>query len=139
MPTSRPKKSDQRRGLPLTSVAVARHRGLLKHPRDYLVDSAEADWAEGPVNRDEKGWEAAMFVRGVAQLLKKYAKESGSIRQLGKDAKVNAQTIHNIIAGRTWCDLPTIYRLECELDERLWVNTDLPPEVERGELRRRRI
>ena len=53
--------------------------------------------------------------------------------QLGKDAKVNPQTIHNIIAGRTWCDLPALWKLECELDERLWVNT----EVEQDYYRRR--
>ena len=138
MPTSRPKKFSQRSGLPLPSLAVARHRGLLTHPRDYLVDSADADWPEGSVDRDIPGWEVAMFVRRVAQRLKTYVNESGtSIRQLGKDAKVNPQTIHNILAGRTWCDLPTIWRLECELDERLWINTALPPDVERGELRRR--
>ena len=135
MPTSRPKKFSQRHRLPLPSLAVARHRGLLTHPRDYLVEGAS--WPEGAINRDEPGWEAAMFVRSVAKNLKKHiAAQERSIRKLGKDATVNAQTIHNILAGRTWCDLPTIWRLECELDERLWINTTLQPVVTR-ELRRR--
>ena len=38
---------------------------------------------------------------------------------------VHTQTVVNLLAGRTWGDLPIIYPLEARLGVRLWVNTDL--------------
>ena len=116
---------------------MARHKNLRKQPRDYLGEEGADWWGYSPLIRDE-GSSEARFVRLVARRLKRLIDEDGrSINRLAGDANVSPQTIHNILAGRTWCDLPTIWRLECELDERLWINTALPPDVERGELRRR--
>ena len=51
---------------------------------------------------------------------------SGTAYKLAKEAGVSRQTITNILTGPTWSDLPTIYRLETALQDRLWVNEDIP-------------
>lgn len=57
-------------------------------------------------------------------------KHEMSVRYLAIDADLNPQTVHNILDGKTWPDLPTIHRLEYVLGERLWVNPRLPYGIE---------
>ena len=49
------------------------------------------------------------------------AEEQKSVRErLADAANVTEKTIYNILSGRTWCDVTTIYLLEKELDTQLW-------------------
>ena len=67
----------------------------------------------------------------IARRLRELLKKSETpVRSLALDAALNPQTVHNILDGKTWPDLPTIHRLEVVLGERLWVNPDLPWGVE---------
>ena len=67
------------------------------------------------------------IARRLRELLKK---SEMSVRYLAMDADLNPQTVHNILEGKTWPDLPTVHRLEYALGERLWVNPDLPWGIE---------
>lgn len=126
--------SDSRPDAAATVLRVARHRGLERQPRDYL---ASGTWPTGPLTDDAP--DVARFVRRLAQRLDRYLEEDDrSLRQIAKGAGMPHQTIRNIVAGETWCDLPTIYRLECELEQPLWINMKLPTEAERREERRSR-
>lgn len=70
---------------------------------------------------------AAYFTRAVARRLKAILKDDGwTVYRLAKEAGVSRQTIANILTGATWSDLPTIYRLEVALQQRLWINEDIP-------------
>ena len=40
--------------------------------------------------------------------------------RLADAANVTEKTIFNILSGRTWCEVPTIYQLEKALDTQLW-------------------
>lgn len=112
---------------------MARHRDLKKHPRDYLPPD-RSDWlAPGELVR-EKGVREARFVRIIGRRLDRLiAKDGRPVIQIAKRANLAPQTIHNILEGKTWCDAPTIWRLENALEERLWVNDSL--EVEEADPR----
>ena len=45
---------------------------------------------------------------------------------VSRATNVHTQTVINLLAGRTWGDLPIIYRLEAGLGARLWEHGDLP-------------
>ena len=67
----------------------------------------------------------------IAQRLRSLLEKSEmSVRYLAMDADLNPQTVHNILEGKTWPDLPTVHRLEYALGERLWVNPRLPWGIE---------
>lgn len=114
---------------------MARHKNLRKQPRDYLGEEGADWWGYSPLIRDE-GSSEARFVRLVARRLKRLIDEDGrSINRLAGDANVSPQTIHNILEGKTWCDLPAIWRLEVELQNRLWINDRLPQRAEQADPR----
>ena len=65
------------------------------------------------------------FVRYFAQRLKEALEETGKSRyKVAKDAGIHPSTITNIINGKHWPNLTTIYRLEVALEHRLWYNQD---------------
>ena len=49
-----------------------------------------------------------------------------TITAIAEDANLSTQTVFNLLEGKTWGDLPSIYRLEVALGARLWINYDLP-------------
>ena len=56
---------------------------------------------------------------GIARRLKD-ACENRSRRSVARQAGIDTQTVINILNGDTWCDVPTIYRLEKALQIHLW-------------------
>lgn len=48
-----------------------------------------------------------------------------TVTAVAYDAGVSPQTIHNIIGGRVWPDVKTLFRLEAELDDWLWINGEV--------------
>ena len=55
----------------------------------------------------------------IARRLKN-ACENRSMRSVARDADMDKKTIINILNGTTWCEVPTIYRLEKALQIHLW-------------------
>ena len=48
-------------------------------------------------------------------------------RSIARDAGIDRQTLINILNGDTWCDAPTIYRLEKSFKVHLWSIRHVPP------------
>ena len=64
---------------------------------------------------------------GVGQRMKAHCEANGlSMNAVSRATNVPVQTVINLLTGRTWGDLPIIYRLEAGLQTRLWVRRDLP-------------
>ena len=40
---------------------------------------------------------------------------------------ISRQTVRNILRGETWIDLPTLYRIEQNLNVTLWTRDHWPP------------
>ena len=78
-------------------------------------------WAQTP---DE-----ARFFIEVAKHLHDLCYDDDSettITAIAEEANLSTQTVFNLLQGKTWGDLPSIYRLEVALRARLWVNPDVP-------------
>ena len=97
-------------------------RNLAARPNEYLAD--DGTWPEGPLEDDAP--DEAEFVMEISQRLKNACKDR-SKRSVARDADMDPQTILNIIKGATWCEVPTIYRLEKALQLHLWSRTHVPP------------
>ena len=105
-----------------TVPPVPQRRGLKTSPCDYLA--AGETWPDGPLADDAP--DEARFALQVGQRLKAHCEANGlSMNAVSRATNVHTQTVINLLAGRTWGDLPIIYRLEAGLGVRLWVNTDL--------------
>ena len=101
--------------------------GLEATPRDYLKPGN--DWPDGDleVPGDPKAVVpgVAYFARYLAQRLRDALKETGKTKyRIAKDAGIHRQTVANILNGKSWPNLTTIYRLEVALEHRLWHNED---------------
>ena len=100
-------------------------RGLLSQPWRYLTVYKQDRWPDGALWPNAPA--AAYFSRAVARRLKGILADSDwTAYKLAKEAGISRQTITNILTGATWSDLPTIYRLEVALQQRLWINEDIP-------------
>ena len=102
--------------------------GLETHPRDYLKAGGK-DWPDGdleiPGDPSAEVPGVVHFVRYFAQRLKGALKDTGKSRyKVAKDAGIHPTTVTNIINGKHWPNLSTIYRLEVALEHRLWYNQD---------------
>ena len=99
-------------------------RGLKTNPRDYLT--SDGTWPDGPLADDAPA--EARFALGVGQRLKAHCDTNGlSMNAVSRATNVPVQTVINLVTGKTWGDLPIIYRLEAGLGVRF---------VERRALRR---
>lgn len=109
-----------------TVKAMPKRRDLTAQPYVYLRGSRKKDWPEGTLIKSAP--QAAHFIKAVAQRLKdKLAEDDApSAYALAEAAGISRQAISNILQGTTWSDLPTIYRLEVALQQRLWINEDIP-------------
>lgn len=105
---------------------MPQRRGLASQPYVYLRGSRKKDWPEGTLIKSAP--QAAHFIKAVAQRLKDILadEDAPSAYALAHKAGISRQTITNILQGTTWSDLPTIYRLEVALQQRLWINEDIP-------------
>ena len=114
----------RRSAVPLLCAGMPSRRDLLTCPRDYLLSGGE--WPRGPF-RARAPDELLFFVELSKQLNDLcYDKENPTtITAIAKDANLSVQTVFNVLEGRTWADLPTIYRLEVALNAPLWQNPDI--------------
>ncbi len=100
-------------------------RGLKSRPRDYL--KSRGAWPDGPFWA--KTPDEALFFIEVARRLHELCYDDDrdmTITAIAEEANLSTQTVFNLLEGKTWGDLPSIYRLEVALGARLWVNADIP-------------
>lgn len=104
---------------------VPSRRGLRSRPRDYLSPSGL--WPDGPFDADTP--REALFFIEVAKRLKEFCDEHRTqgvtVTAVAGRANLSTQTVFNLLEGKTWGDLPSIYRLEVALGAVLWHNRDL--------------
>ena len=98
---------------------MAARRDLKATPKDYLVD--ETTWPDGPLKEPKPEVE---FLMEIARRLKEQV-DATSNRAVARAAGIDPQTVINIIKGDTWCEVPTIFRLEKGLQVSLWPNTHI--------------
>ena len=71
----------------------------------------------------------AFFVVGVARRLRDLCDEHSTrgvtVAEVAQRANLSTQTVFNLLQGKTWGDLPSIYRLEVALGAALWHNVDI--------------
>ena len=93
-------------------------RGTLKaHPSDYLAPDAQ--WPDGPLEHDAPP--EAHLARAVARrLTETLTQRELSLRAAADTTGASAHALFNITHGLTWCDLPTLARLERGLRIQLW-------------------
>lgn len=107
-------------------TGVPPRRGLKTNPCAYLA--ADGTWPEGPLADDAP--DEARFALEVGQRLKAHCDANGlSMNAVSRATNVHTQTVINLLAGRTWGDLPIIYRLEAGLGVSLWVNCTLQSQI----------
>ena len=88
-----------------------------KHPVTYVASIGT--FPQGPYRRGTP--QEVYLAAGLARRLKEKMKGE-SIRYIAKKADLSAQTLVNILHGKTWPDLLTIARLENALGGKLWGN-----------------
>ena len=105
--------------------SVPSRRGLRTRPRDYLSPSGR--WPHGPFRTDTPR-EAHFFI-DVAKRLRELCDDNKAndttVTAIAQRANLSVQTVFNLLEGKTWGDLPSIYRLEVALDAALWHNRDI--------------
>ena len=101
-------------------------RTLGPKPKDYLVKGRT--WPQGPLTNNAP--DAARFAMEIARRLK-IACRGSSQRAVAEAADVDLKTVNNIINGRTWAEVPTIFQLEQALQTHLWptyhITDEQPP------------
>ena len=110
--------------VPLLCAGMPSRRDLLTRPRDYLLSIGK--WPHGPFKANPP-YELLFFVELSKRLndLCYDEEHPTTITAIAKDANLSVQTVFNVLEGRTWSDLPTIYRLEVALNAPLWQNPDI--------------
>lgn len=103
---------------------MPRRRGLEHPPIEYLADGEQ--WPDGDLRDDAP--DVAQFIQ---RLVRRLNRECGpeaelSIYEVAKKAKVNPQTVTNLLKGKTWGDVPVIFKLEAVLERRLWSHDHIP-------------
>ena len=92
-------------------------RGLETHPRNYLA--SDGIWPDGPLTEDAP--DEARFVMSVGQRLKAHCEANSlSMNAVARVTNVPVQTVSNLLSGKSWGDVPIIWRLEAGLGADLW-------------------
>ena len=100
---------------------MAKRRRPLKKPHEYLEPGGV--WPDGQFQKDPPEV-LAFYVEIVKRLQEACAtaksEEGKEVAEIASEAGVGVQTVYNILQGESWCELPTIYRLEKALNKPLW-------------------
>lgn len=81
-------------------------------------------WPEGPFEADAPE-ELSFYVEVVSRLRglcddRAAGDDQQTVSDIASAARLSTATVYNILEGRTWGELLTIYRLEKQLGARLW-------------------
>jgi hypothetical protein len=99
---------------------VTQRRNLSGVPKDLLARGGS--WPDNPVVDGEIGAGVASAVAASAAIAKRLerALRGRNIAAIARDANVARSTIYDILAGKTWPDIVTIFKLQDTLGIRLW-------------------
>ena len=116
-----PAAADRGPGVALLCAGMAKRRRRLDQPSKYLGPGGV--WPDGPFQEDPP--EVLAFYVEIAKRLQdaceaEKRKEGKEVAEIASEAGLGVQTVYNILNGESWCELPTIYRLEKALNKPLW-------------------
>jgi hypothetical protein len=97
-------------------AAVPRRRGETRRPVEYLADPT-VDFSTGALIED-----APVEVVAVHALARNLAAalEDRALIQVCAEAGLNRSTVQDLLAGRSFCDVVTVAKLEATLGVGLW-------------------
>lgn len=100
-------------------------RGLRSRPCDYLSPSGV--WPDGPFAADtpREVWFFIGVVQRLREICDKQRVHGVTVTEVAQRANLSTQTVFNLLEGKSWGDLPCIYRLEVALGAALWHNRDI--------------
>ena len=110
-----------RAGTALRCAGMSTRRDKMDRPRDYVLSRGK--WPSGPFKKrqpDELMFYVEIVKRLDALCKGKEADEGKTIPMIAADANLSYQTLYNILNGVSWCELPTIFKLERVLNAPLW-------------------
>ena len=90
---------------------------LRTNPKDYLA--AGGTWPGDDLEEDAPP--EAFILQEISKKFREAVDARGSEAKTARKAKVSRQAVRNILRGETWIDLPTLYRIEKNLNYRVWI------------------
>ena len=95
---------------------MTRRSGEIVEPRGFAV---AGEWPDCEVDGPRHVWVALEISRRL-----RAAAVGRSLRDVARAAGLSVSTVHRVLAGRTWCDVITVCRLEDAVDAELWPSRD---------------
>ena len=106
----------------LVSLPMPTRKGLRTNPKDYVI--AGGTWPKSRLVDDAPP--EADLLRNISKQFSGIVEGRGSEAKTAKMAGISRQTVRNILRGETWMDLPTLYRIEQNLNITLWKRANWP-------------
>jgi hypothetical protein len=99
---------------------VTQRRNPTGGPKDLLT--AAGSWPDEPTVSDGVAPGVAAAAKAAAAIAERLERElrGRNIAAIARDANVARSTIYDIVAGTTWPDIVTIFKLQDTLGVRLW-------------------
>ena len=125
------RRHDSRRTPRLPSPAMPRkpkpdeskEEDKLKQPSDYVA--AGKKWPAGPLV--DNAPKEAHLAQGIAvKILDQIEKNNTTRHAVAKLRGIDAQTLYNVLDGKSWPNFVTVARLEIHFNRRLWGNEHKP-------------
>lgn len=80
-------------------------------------------WPDGPLQDTPPPPPELLLVQQVSRTFRDACEARGlSIREAAQQAEISDTAVYNVLNGLTWCDLPTIARIERNFRIKLWVS-----------------
>ena len=101
---------------------MPKRRADLSAPCSYVL--SRGTWPAGPFRKRDRPDELLFYAKVVERLIDacedKKRTEGMEVPAIAAAAELSNQTLYNILDGKSWGGLPTIYRLEATLNVPLW-------------------
>ena len=101
-------------------------KGLLTNPRAYLP--AGGTWPDDDL--PECAPDEAKVLLNISRAFNGAVGPRGGEGKVARRAGISRRTVRNILRGETWMDLPTLYRIEQNLNFPLWTTDKWRPKPE---------
>ena len=96
-------------------AAVPPRKELRTNPKDYLA--AGGTWPDDDLEEDAPP--EAFILQEISKNFSGKVGPRGEAK-VARDANVSRQAVRNILRGETWIDVPTLYRIEKGLGQKIW-------------------
>ena len=107
---------------------VPKRLNTLDLPRSYVLSRGK--WPRGPfkVRSPDELYFYVGIVQRLIDLCEQAKRTEGrTVTAIARDADLSPQTVFNVLEGKSWCELPTIFRLEVALNAPLWHHDHISP------------